>query len=172
LFPKTKLSINKLNKHAMRKIYLIVLALSYAFNITGQTRSDSIHLRNEYGFDKYKTMQEQFKISDKELIFAKGTKNFNTRIKAALKENVNFAGHCIFLYWGCGMECQQSAIIDTKTKKVIFGPNAPTGFIYYPDSRLLVSNPKDTGAADIVLKKTYIYIWENDSLKLLRTQEW
>lgn len=98
--------------------------------------------------------------------------NFKTQIIYALNEKINFAWHCIFLFWGCGTDCQQSVIIDTKTKRVNFGPNAATGFIYFPDSRLLVSNPKDNDAEDYVLKKTEIYIWENDSLKLLKVQDW
>jgi len=156
----------------MRQFYLIILIIICSLSALGQSNSDSIDCYKEYGFDKYEIVPQYSKLSDKELVFSNGTDQFKTRIKDALNNGVNFAGHCIFLFWGCGTSCQQSAIIDTKTKKVDFGPSAATGFIYFPNSRLLVSNPKDTDAADFIAKETKIYIWENDSLKLLQTQDW
>lgn len=156
----------------MRRIYLIILGLSFASYIKCQTVSDSTILKKQYDFDNYSISIEKFTISKKDLIFTKGTAKFKTIIKKALKEDLNFAGHCIFLFWGCGTCCQQSAIIDTKTKKVVPGPNSVTGFICFPNSRLLIANPKDSEIGDFVLKKMEIYIWENDTLKLIKTQDW
>lgn len=156
----------------MKQLYLIIWTLICSLSALGQSNSDSTLFYKEYGFEKYAVVPQNSKLADSELVFANGTDKFKTRIKYALNEKVNFAGHCIFLFWGCGTSCQQSAIIDAKTKKVDFGPSAATGFIYFPNSRLLVSNPKDTDAGDFIVKKTVIYIWENDSLKLLKTQIW
>lgn len=156
----------------MRKYYLIIWIFVCALDTFGHMNSDSILIFKKYGFDKYKVTLQKFKLSEKQLVYTNGTDKFKTQISYAINEKINFAGHCIFLFWGCGTGCQQSAIIDTKTKKAIFGPNAATGFIYFPNSRLLVSNPKDNDVEDFVLKRTEMYIWENDSLKLLKTQEW
>ncbi len=47
---------------------------------------------------------------------------FRTRLKESLKDGINFAGHFIFTYWGCGTSCIQGAII-----------NAKTGVVYFPE---------------------------------------
>ena len=156
----------------MRELYLIIWILVCSINASGQTNCDSIFTSEGNNFDNYLVIPQNYNLTYNDLILTDGTNRFKTRIKDALNEGINFAGSCIFLFWGCGTSCQQSAIIDTKTKKVIFGPNAATGFIYYPNSRLLVSNPKDSLADDFILKESEFYIWEDDSLKLLKTQKW
>ncbi|GGB18955.1 MULTISPECIES: hypothetical protein [Mucilaginibacter] len=56
------------------------------------------------------------------------------------KGGLNFAGHYCFAYWGCGSDCQQSAIVDLQTGKVYDGPTAARQFEYRRWSRLLIVN--------------------------------
>lgn len=45
---------------------------------------------------------------------------FRTRLTEARAGGVNFAGHYIFSYWGCGTNCLVGAVIDAKTGRVYF----------------------------------------------------
>ncbi len=153
------------------RILLIFYLVCIALKIEAQTPNDS-ELRKKYGFDNYIVIVDKYSLSEKDLKYTKGTKEFKTRIKDALKGEINFAGHCIFLEWGCGTGCQQSAIIDLKSKKVIFGPNSTTGYIYYPNSSLLIANPIDKDAPDYVLKKAEIFLWTSDTLKFQKSIDW
>ena len=47
---------------------------------------------------------------------------FRSRLRAAAKGKVNFAGHYIVTTWGCGASCVGGAAIDALTGKVIFLP--------------------------------------------------
>ncbi|MCO6512565.1 MAG: hypothetical protein J5I65_17410 [Aridibacter famidurans] len=50
----------------------------------------------------------------------KDARMFRTRLTEAQKEGVNFAGHFILTYWGCGTNCLVGALIDAKTGRVFF----------------------------------------------------
>jgi hypothetical protein len=43
-----------------------------------------------------------------------GAWNFRTRLREAIKGEVNFAGRYILTGWGCGTGCSQMAIIDAQ----------------------------------------------------------
>src|SRR5436190_22228623 len=49
-------------------------------------------------------------------------RQFKTRLKEAAQGKVNFAGHYILTYWGCGTSCLVYATIDAETGKVVFFP--------------------------------------------------
>ncbi len=59
-----------------------------------------------------------------QILPSKDTRTFKTRLREALKENPNFAGHYIVTTWGCGTGCQVGAIIDARTGKVHWLPFA------------------------------------------------
>ncbi len=134
--------------------------------------SQGITKKEDYSFRKYPVNVEIIKIVSKSLIFGEKTYRFKTKIINALKDRPNFAGHCIVVEWGCGTSCQQSAIINLKTKKVSFGPNSSTGFIYYPNSKLLISNPVAKDTPDYISKEISLYLMKDEKLKLLKTIEY
>jgi uncharacterized membrane protein len=47
-------------------------------------------------------------------------KEFRTRLRAALREPANFAGHYVLTFWGCGTRCLTGAAVDLRTGKVAF----------------------------------------------------
>jgi hypothetical protein len=71
-------------------------------------------------------------------------RSFATRLRAAAKQPVNFAGHYILTTWGCGAECLGGAVIDARSGKVTFLPYSVCcwgegePFYYRRDSRLIV----------------------------------
>lgn len=142
-----------------------------AFTLYALQGTDSSIIQQNYDFNKYPASIVKYKITAKGLKFTDGTAYFKTRIVAALKGNINFAGYCIFTSWGCGAPCQQSAIINTKTKKVIAGPASEAGYSFYPNSNLLISNPEIPSEPNS-LRKTEIYLFESDSLRLLEIRDW
>jgi len=96
----------------------------------------------------------------------KDAKHFKTRISEACnKENVNFAGHYCFVYWGCGSECFVSMVVDALTGKIYDGVGATSGFDFKPDSKMLIVNPPDSTGfySDRSYCKPIIYIWDEKS---------
>lgn len=129
-------------------------------------------VRNE-PFNKYPVaVSKNNNFSKHKFHFSQEANRFKTKIQQALNQTPNFAGNCIFVEWGCGTGCQQSAIIDLKEKKIILGPSSSTVFRFKQDSRLLVVNPKDEEAVDYIDKKSQYYLWEHHSLKYLRSDLW
>jgi len=79
----------------------------------------------------------------KPIVFSgnKDARMFRTRLREALNGGVNFAGHYIFAYWGCGTSCLQGAIIDTHT-----------GIVYFPKELAGVGVGFGVGGAEIADK--------------------
>ncbi|WP_105383708.1 hypothetical protein [Neorhizobium alkalisoli] len=74
----------------------------------------------------------------------KDERNFATRLRRAVSQPANFAGHYIFATWGCGAECLGGAVIDARTGKVAWLPYSVCcwgkgePFSFKNDSRLIV----------------------------------
>ena len=114
----------------------------------------------------------------------KNANMFRTNLRTAAKEGVNFAGHYILTTWGCGTNCSDSGIIDTRTGKVYFPKELEgigIGFcdidydktealVFKPDSRLLVLSGFKGG--DLNSEKTscgiYYFEWMGTALKQVR----
>ena len=75
-------------------------------------------------------------------------KAFRTRLRAAAREPVNFAGHYRLERWGCGTSCAQGAVVD-KLSGAVFPlpasvccttefPSDGETIIGHPESRLLL----------------------------------
>lgn len=114
-----------------------------------------------------------------------GAWTFRTRLREAIKGEVNFAGRYIISGWGCGSGCSQMAIIDAKTGRV-FMPDALAGvsawyydvdddyevYTYKKDSRLLVvrgvPGPMTDGDSDQE-PGTYYYEWRANRLRLIKS---
>jgi hypothetical protein len=74
-----------------------------------------------------------------------GARDFRTRLRAGAAEGPNFAGHYVVVSWGCGTDCQNNAIVDVASGKVIvMGIGAELGVSFRLSSRLLIANaPED-----------------------------
>lgn len=113
-----------------------------------------------------------------------GASSFRTRLREALKGQVNFAGRYIITGWGCGTGCSQMAVIDAKTGRVHFpdqlsGVSAWFGalddnyevYSYRKDSRLLIvrgtPGPMTDGDSD-QKAGTYYYQWQANRLRLIK----
>jgi len=101
-------------------------------------------------------------------------KRYATTIREGAKTGPNFAGHFTIIEWGCGSECQRSAIVDAKTGAVYFPEfTSSWGMLYRPDSNLLIVNPIDPQAvADDRVPAwmvTEFYQW--DGRKLVKLAE-
>lgn len=68
---------------------------------------------------------------------------FRTRLRRGAAEGPNFAGHFTVVAWGCGTDCQVTAVVDARTGRVAFAPfTAYSGTAFRLDSRLLIENPR------------------------------
>jgi hypothetical protein len=95
---------------------------------------------------------------------------FRTRLTEGAKSPPDFAGFYTVVEWGCGSPCQTHALIDRRTGKVYFFPDATSlGAEYRVDSLLFVANPpKDVleyyegklPPANERLFYSYYYVWE------------
>ncbi len=71
-------------------------------------------------FDEYKVALWSGQQRTLNLASHRNGRMFRTRLREAWKGGVNFAGHFIYTYWGCGSGCVQGAIIDAKTGRIYF----------------------------------------------------
>lgn len=70
---------------------------------------------------------------------------FYTKITEAVSAGPNFAGHFAIATWGCGTSCQDHAIIDVKTGRVVaYGLPSELGISYALNNRILLTNPKSS----------------------------
>lgn len=67
---------------------------------------------------------------------------FYTKITEASAAGPTFAGHFAIATWGCGTSCQDHAIIDVKTGRIVaYGLPSEMGIYYALNSRILITNP-------------------------------
>ncbi|MDP2705410.1 MAG: hypothetical protein U1D31_00920 [Patescibacteria group bacterium] len=67
---------------------------------------------------------------------------FYTKITEALAAGPGFAGHFAIATWGCGTSCQDHAIVDVKTGRIVaYGLPSELGISFALNSRILVTNP-------------------------------
>jgi hypothetical protein len=81
------------------------------------------------------------------------------------RENSNFAGHYVWISWGCGTACQQNVIVDTRSGKVYTAPETSVGAAFRRDSRLLIANPPDASGyyPDCASCTPQIYVWDEEA---------
>lgn len=110
-----------------------------------------------------------------------GASTFRTRLREALKGQVNFAGRFILTGWGCGTGCSHGAVIDGKTGRVFFpdelagvaGYDGPEGetFTFRKNSRLLIlrgtPGPDIEGAPERK-QGIYYYEWRANRFRLIK----
>lgn len=71
-------------------------------------------------------------------------REFLTAITAAQAGGPNFAGHYAVASWACGTSCQQNAVVDAASGRIVaFNVGSEYGVDYRLDSRLLVVNPPE-----------------------------
>jgi hypothetical protein len=102
---------------------------------------------------------------------------FRTQLRLQTAEGANFAGHYRLAQWGRGSSCAEFAIVDCKTGKVYFSPELPfvtwvgwegadDGLHFRLDSRLIILKGSPLEEPK---KGTFYLLWENDKLKLIRS---
>ncbi|HYC76237.1 MAG TPA: hypothetical protein VEI02_01305 [Planctomycetota bacterium] len=69
-------------------------------------------------------------------------RRFRTRLRDGAAAGPNFAGDFAFVTWGCGTNCQSSAVVSAVDGRVIFAPFvSELGVEFRRDSSLVVENP-------------------------------
>jgi hypothetical protein len=91
---------------------------------------------------------------------------FRTQITKTAAKGPNFAGRYTVVTWGCGSACQQTAIVDEVTGKIVsFNLMTSGGVDYRLNSRLLIahtSSPNAKPGPEI----TQYYVIRGDELRL------
>ena len=83
-------------------------------------------------FSQYRVRVERIR-SVKVDLSSKNARMYRTNLRNAAKGGVNFAGHYVITSWGCGINCNEAAIIDARNGKVYF-PKMLEGIAYSVDS--------------------------------------
>lgn len=91
---------------------IFILTVIVSFNTDVQAQSSVPQ------FKGYPVAEKPFTGKNAPVKMSRKDQIFRTRIREAAKEKPNYAGHYILAYWGCGMSCLTSVIIDAKTGKV------------------------------------------------------
>jgi len=105
-------------------------------------------------------------------------RKYQTRIKLGTRAGPNFAGHYTVVTWGCGSDCRWYAVVDARTGRVYFNPNAASvmtvpsqdepSLQFRIDSRLLVVSGYVWGIRGEPSEAKYYYEWRNNRFSLLR----
>jgi hypothetical protein len=104
-------------------------------------------------------------------------RKFRTMLRIGAATGPNFAGHFTFVSWGCGVACQEFAVVDATTGQVYFPSDVRLNayqavtdetppFEFHLDSRLFVLTgaPNDADSAG-----TFYYEWTGSDFKLLKS---
>ncbi len=144
-----------------KSIYLligIIVALSIVAFFANQRRAAVIDASPEpagsgavrlYRAEDFPAERYEGTIADADLSTATGAQKFKTVITEAVGRGINFAGRYVIAEWGCGTGCQDHAIVDVATGKIVqYGLVSARGLEYAADSRLLIVNiPKASAEA-------------------------
>lgn len=85
--------------------------------------------------------------------------NYQTMIRKSMARGVNFAGQYVIVEWGCGVSCQNHALINAKTGKIVAsGLESSYGAEFKKDSTLLIINPRADTWDGLKIKPTYYSI--------------
>jgi hypothetical protein len=91
----------------------------------------------EPSFSDYRVKAQRITAKQPNLASNKNARMYRTNLRNAAKEGVNFAGHYVLAWWGCGTSCIEAAIIDARTGKVFFPSvlqGVGAGFCDLPDN--------------------------------------
>lgn len=72
-----------------------------------------------------------------------GKRNFRTMIREGAQDGPAFGDRYRLAVWGCGTACQQGALVDTRSGRVVPAPDGILGYDLQAGSRLLVVSPLD-----------------------------
>ena len=159
----------------MKRLVLVPFVLAFLSASAFGQRARSVEFRSYPAAVEKKTATAiDFKNSP-------GASTFRTRLREALKDNINFAGRFILTGWGCGTGCSHGAVIDGKTGRVYFpdelmgvsgydGPDGET-FTFRRDSRLLIIRGvpgPDLENAPERKEGIYYYEWRANRLRLIK----
>lgn len=155
---------------------VLSLAIILMFSLGSLAQSGKIPTFRQYSV-KAKRMKAKAPI----LKSHKDARLFRTNLRNAAKKGINFAGHFVLTYWGCGASCGVGAIIDARTGRVFFPkeldgvwanqwPDSYIPFGFRKNSRLLILNgyePNDY-AGDRKTHGLHYYVWTGSNLRQVR----
>ncbi len=105
-------------------------------------------------------------------------KEYKTILQDARGKKANFAYSYYVVEFGCGSDCQNYFIIDTKTGNVYFpGVGSIAGVEFYPTSKMFVVNPptnlydlygNNREGSQIGDQFSEFYVWENNEMKFIK----
>ena len=109
-------------------------------------------------------------------------REFRTRLREGAAIGPNFAGAFTVVTWGCGVACQDLAIVDARNGAVHFPPSVKLNAYHYvhedrlpnpyqfqlnSDLLVLVGSPNDAGEAEAGI---FFYRWTGRDLKLVHRE--
>jgi len=90
---------------------------------------------------------------------------YRSFIRTSVARGVNYAGHYVVAEWGCGTNCQDHAIIDAKTGKIVMmGLKSNFSIDYRKDSTLLIV---DSHGGDKEIVSPRYFVVEGGAIKSL-----
>ena len=104
-------------------------------------------------FNQYLVKVDTIKPKAPNLKSHRDARLFRTNLREAAKEGINFSGHFVLSYWGCGASCMTVAIMDSRNGRVFF-PTEISGlslqdwendFKYSSESKLLAISVYENG---------------------------
>jgi len=113
----------------------IVTALLFTISVQRSRASGSCSQKKHPEFTEYAVSEIFTGKVHPAILSTHIEKNHRTVIREGLEKGVNFAGHYVLVFWGCGAGCKQFVIVDAKTGAVYDPPFAEV-YYHFPPSDL------------------------------------
>jgi hypothetical protein len=131
-----------------RAMQLVPFALD-SFRLDGsvspQKQSTAVTCNTMPTFDEYMAEPAYAgEVANLDFTSFSGAREFRTVLNQAQQLGPNFAGRFVVASWGCGTSCQEHAVTDVASGRIVaFGLASQFGAEYRLDSRLLILNPPE-----------------------------
>lgn len=153
---------------AMTPIFHLLTATAFALTATAARAEPP-------PFSRFRVSENYIGPVAKPVFHTTADREFRTRLNAAAKQPVNFAGRYVLSTWGCGAQCLMGVILDARSGRVTWLPftvccfqdttKAPIEF--RRDSSLLVIRGMRNEEGE---NGTFYYQYDHDNLRLISDQ--
>jgi len=146
------------------------------------------HASESSEFDQYKSEALLSGKPHMPLLKTGQERKYKTRLREAAAEGANYNGHYKIVWWGCGTNCIDWAIINLQSGVTLMQQfhescwpynatdqdpdpeNAPEWFEFNISSSLLYSYTCENYTGKVTFDTRRVYQWQNGRLKLLRSE--
>ena len=156
------------------------------FNEWEMAMENLVEFKSDYNFETFKTKVFTGKLANPDFTdneFAEDIEYVDFITEECKAKSINFGGHYTIISKSCGCMCQHIFVIDRITGKIFatelerdeYGDTGKWGYLYKPDSKLLIANSEVFMNFDSLNYYTTffgnapeLYVWTGENFKRIQ----